>query len=76
MIGNGICEDDYNNPVCQYDGGDCCMANHDTTICTECQCIQEPTFDPCPSFDRIADGQCNEINDNLICSYDGEDCYR
>ena len=75
-IGNSICEDDYNNPVCMYDGGDCCLTNVNTTNCTECQCIQEPNFDPCPSYNRIADGQCNDINDNLICSYDGEDCYR
>ena len=75
-IGNSICEDDYNNPVCMYDGGDCCLTNVNTTNCTECQCIQEPNFDPCPNFARIADGQCNDINDNLICSYDGEDCLR
>ena len=76
-IGNGICNDENNNPICQYDGGDCCLPNVNITACTECHCNNiDGDFDPCPSYGQIGDGQCNDINDNLICSHDGEDCYR
>ena len=75
-IGDGICDDVNNNAVCQYDGGDCCLYNVTQTECDECLCIEEGHYDPCPSHRTIADGQCNEINNNLICSYDGEDCYQ
>ena len=75
-IGDGICHDENNNVICQYDAGDCCLPNVNMTACIKCQCIQEIDFDPCPGHDLIADGQCNKINDNLICSYDGDDCLR
>ena len=75
-IGDGVCNDENNTPVCQYDGGDCCLPNVNLTACTECQCIKDVNFDPCPRHEQIADGQCNEENDNLICSYDEEDCLR
>ena len=76
-IGNGICNDENNNPICQYDGGDCCLPNVNITACAECHCNNiDGDFDPCPSYGQIGDGQCNDINDNLICSHDGEDCYR
>ena len=76
FIGDGVCQDGNNIPVCHYDGGDCCLQNVNSTACAECECIKETDFDPCPSHQQIADGQCNEVNDNLICSYDGEDCHR
>ena len=24
MVGNGYCEDENNNPECEFDSGDCC----------------------------------------------------
>ena len=32
-----------NNAECNYDGGDCCGANVDTTYCDDCQCL-DPDF--------------------------------
>ena len=28
----------------------------------------------CPFFQSIANGKCDEANNNLVCSYDGGDC--
>ena len=40
---DGICDDENNNEACDYDGGDCCGDNVDTTFCSECQCL-DPDF--------------------------------
>ena len=36
--GDGYCDDDLNNLLCGYDGGDCCGANVNTIYCSECLC--------------------------------------
>ena len=38
MVGDGICNDESNNPECNYDGGDCCV-NVNTDSCSECNCL-------------------------------------
>ena len=38
MIGNGHCNDETNNPTCNYDGGDCCISSPNTDHCSECVC--------------------------------------
>ena len=76
-IGDGICQDENNNGQCSFDGGDCCTAEVNTTSCSICECMTQETilpFDPCPLFDKIGDGICNDENNNVICSYDGGDC--
>ena len=45
-IGDNFCDDQNNNPECNYDGGDCCGPNIDTTYCTECLCINDVTTLP------------------------------
>ena len=35
-IGDGICNDKNNNELCQWDGGDCCGSNVDTSMCIHC----------------------------------------
>ena len=40
-VGDGYCDDITNNPICNYDGGDCCLSNIQTTYCNECQCLEE-----------------------------------
>ena len=40
---DGVCDDENNNAECQYDGGDCCGDNVDTSVCTECQCL-DPNY--------------------------------
>lgn len=73
-IGDGICNDGNNIEVCMYDGGDCCLRDLDKSQCTDCNCITEDDFDPCPEAERIDDGNCDQMNNNTICSYDGGDC--
>ena len=74
-IGDEICDEANNELVCQYDGGDCdvIMAN-DTYNCKDLKCLEDRRFDPCPQYEQINDGQCDEDNFNFICSFDGGDC--
>ena len=52
--GDGFCNDESNNANCQYDGGDCCGGNVDTSLCTQCQCL-DPAFSmTTPSTTSIA----------------------
>ena len=44
---DGSCDDENNNADCEYDGGDCCGENVDTTWCTLCQCL-DPTYTTTP----------------------------
>ena len=39
--GDGICDDNNNNKECEYDGGDCCGSNVNTTFCNQCQCLED-----------------------------------
>ncbi len=39
LIGDGECNDVTNVPRCLYDGGDCCLENKKTSLCTNCTCI-------------------------------------
>ena len=42
---DGKCQDDNNNPACDFDGGDCCPNGRwtgftvDETYCTDCLCM-------------------------------------
>ena len=42
-IGDGYCDDENNNLLCGYDGGDCCGANVNTLYCSECLCLDGST---------------------------------
>ena len=44
--GDGACDDGNNNAGCNFDGGDCCLPNVDTSFCTVCQCLE--TITPAP----------------------------
>ena len=47
--GDGECDDENNNCGCDWDGGDCCGNNVNTTYCSQCQCL-DPNFNtdsPC-----------------------------
>ena len=43
MVGDGFCNDETNNPDCDYDGGDCCGSCINTDYCTNCTCIGNVT---------------------------------
>ena len=78
--GDGICDDENNNEACFFDGGDCCGSNVNTDYCNVCQCLEggggvsggTTTGVGCNQY--IGDGFCDDINNNLDCTYDGGDC--
>ena len=86
-IADGFCDDINNNQDCHYDGGDCCGSNVNTQYCNICQCLEgggggsggsttpsgTTTAGAC-NDGWITDGYCDDINNNLDCSYDGGDC--
>ena len=37
-MGDGHCDDQNNNAECNFDGGDCCGSNVNTTYCISCEC--------------------------------------
>ena len=41
--GDNSCDDGNNNAGCDFDGGDCCGSNVDTTWCDDCECL-DPEF--------------------------------
>ena len=41
--GDRSCDDFNNNVGCDFDGGDCCGPNVDTSFCVECRCL-DPNF--------------------------------
>ena len=38
LVGNGICNDETNNPECLFDGQECCGIAAITSNCLECEC--------------------------------------
>ena len=72
MVGNGFCNDETNNPSCNYDGGDCCVVNANKTVCSECACLLVETcgagYHP-----LVGNGFCND-DTNIAGCYDGGDC--
>ena len=38
--GDNYCDDDNNNEVCEWDGGDCCGNNKNTDYCSACKCLE------------------------------------
>ena len=41
IIGDGICDDDCNDPEHQFDGGDCCLSYSIDKYCEECFCYED-----------------------------------
>ena len=73
IVGDGFCNDETNNPDCNYDGGDCCGPCIDTKYCSECQCLSESTGSVVTS-PSIGNGYCQDEINNAQCNYDGGDC--
>ena len=72
-IGNGYCNDENNNPDCNYDGGDCCGSCVVTEQCSECQCLGGISGNDVTS-PSIGDSVCNNEINKPECKYDGGDC--
>ena len=73
LVGNGFCNDETNNADCNYDGGDCCFGNSNTTHCSDCVCYFQGT---CAAGYHllIGNGFCNDDTNIIECEYDGGDC--
>ena len=39
-IGDGYCDDENNNEMCEFDQGDCCLEEVKTDFCTDCICYE------------------------------------
>ena len=74
LIGDGTCNDETNNEVCNYDGGDCCNRTVVTEYCTECKCYYQETCAAGFFMDWIGDGYCHDLGNNAACNYDEGDC--
>ena len=81
--GDNYCDDENNNEVCFFDGGDCCGSNVNTNWCTECLCLELEGGGTTTSGSTnsggcnqglIANGYCDDVNNNLDCTFDGGDC--
>ena len=69
-IGDTYCDDDLNNPECNYDGGDCCGSGVKAGHCIECAC-----YENCAApFVWIGDGYCDDATNYADCNFDGGDC--
>ena len=72
-MGDGFCNDETNNDACNYDGGDCCGYNVNSTYCSDCLChIPETCAAGYHPF--VEDGFCNDETNNAACNYDDGDC--
>ena len=73
MVKDGFCNDETNNPDCNYDGGDCCGSCVVTKHYSKCQCLGRVAGIELSS-PSIGDGYCQDGNNNKACNYDGGDC--
>ena len=71
MIGDGFCDDETNNPECNFDGGDCCGLCIVKNRCSQCTCLQSEVT---VANILVGDGYCNDETNNPNCSFDGGDC--
>eukprot|EP00979_Chaetoceros_neogracilis_P005577 scaffold1017_cov147-Chaetoceros_neogracile.AAC.1 len=68
QLGDGTCNTSpYNSILCGFDGGDCV----DDVVEARCK-NQFP--DPNGIIELLGDGECNAVNNNQACSWDGKDC--
>merc|ERR1712079_636731 len=64
------CDDENNNPDCNYDGGACCFNNFAgwDQYCEDCDCIE------CQPQAWHGDNFCDDELNSENCKYDGGDC--
>lgn len=90
LISDGSCDAETNNPLCGYDGGDCCgctcvdgsgrlgpvVCGTNGFVCLDPACPGEAFQYPNCTGDAysMANGYCDAENNNAMCGYDGGDC--
>ncbi|CAN0581540.1 unnamed protein product, partial [Laminaria digitata] len=89
-LSDGECDDENNNPSCDYDGGDCCgctcggddipggVCGSFGFDCRDPVCFDSAAVAEFPDCTggwlNIGDGICQEETNNPSCGYDGGDC--
>ena len=84
-IGDGVCDTQNKNSMCNYDGPDCTCSERKrycNGICDEINNHPRCNFDGgdcvCPNaggdFDISGNGVCDEKNNIIECDFDGGDC--
>ena len=74
LVGDGVCNDESNTPVCNYDGGDCCLNVINIDHCSECICYLEKFCATGFLPPSVGDGYCNDDTNIIECGFDGGDC--
>jgi len=69
--GDGYCDDENNNDGCDYDGGDCCGDDVNTTYCSACQCL-DPDF----GSDDSGEDDCQDIKPTAWCEKRKGKCHK
>jgi hypothetical protein len=65
QLGDGTCDSGtYNTVLCGYDGGDCVNDVNER----QCSAIKSA------NIAELEDGECNAVNNNQACGWDGKDC--
>ena len=72
---DNFCDDENNNPLCNFDGGACCDNPYSQwdRYCTFCACL-EFGQGGCGSPQFVNDNLCDDENNNSRCNFDGGDC--
>ena len=64
FLGDGHCDDDLNNPDCNYDNGDCCPPSPPPdgwdSFCQVCECLEKP--------------ECEDESPASFCSKNANKC--
>ena len=70
VTGDGYCDDATNIPVCEFDGGDCCLPNVHTDYCIECQCLEldNKIYNEASTLGQIESTATNEITSTAVLS--------
>lgn len=77
-IGDGVCDDVFNTPECNFDGQDCCHGS--TEFCEECKCkvvfnyTEYQVENHCAFPQYFGDNICDDPNNTPDCHWDGGDC--
>eukprot|EP01083_Nonionella_stella_P310181 1101052_1 len=78
VIGNGICDNEFNNAACQYDGGDCCSGSCNVSIhapvhlCQNFDNCEDPAYKVLPNtsfYEELSGigGTYKDISANVLC---------
>ena len=87
FAGDGFCDNETNNELCEYDRGDCCDISNDRSQCQECFCYTPKIeLGDCSTYEHacwygytdyfgfIEDGICDDFLNKKECYFDGGDC--